>query len=71
MKKMRDKLHVFEPVDIQWAEEHPKCAHMLKYAGWFTFFENIIGYNIEFSREIAKSFTGTRVDFSSISFEVS
>ena len=44
---------------------------MLKDAGWFTFFENITGYNVEVSREFVKRFTGTKVDFTSVSFEVS
>ena len=32
------------------------------------FFEKIIGYNVEVSREFAKKFTSTKVDFTSISF---
>ena len=56
---------------MQWAEEHLKCAQLLKDAGWFIFFEKITRYNVEVSRKFAKRFTGTRVDFSSISFEVS
>ena len=48
-----------------------KCVQLLKYTGWFTFFKKITRYNVEVSREFAKRFMGTRVDFTSVSFEVS
>ena len=71
MKKMSSKSHRFEPVDTQWAKEHPQCARMLMNVGWFTFFKKITGYNVEVSQEFAKKFTSTVIDFASISFEVS
>ena len=47
MQKMSGKPHRFEPLDMQWDEEHLKCAQLLKNAGWFVFFEKITGYNVE------------------------
>ena len=63
MKKMSGKSHKFEPVNTRWAEEHRQCAQMLKDAGWFVFFDKLKGYNVEVSKEFAKKFTGTQVDF--------
>ena len=36
-----------------------------------SFFKNITGYNVEVYKEFTKGFTGTRVYFSTIGFEVS
>ena len=47
MKKTSCKPHRFEPLDMQWDEEHLKCAQLLKNVGWFIFFEKITGYNVE------------------------
>ena len=44
---MSGKLHRFEPINTQCDEEHPQCINMLMDAGWFSFFENIRGYNVE------------------------
>ena len=71
MKMMNGKPHTFEPIDTQWAKEHPQCAQLLMNIGWFTFFERITRYNVEVSQEFAKKFTSTVIDFASISFEVS
>ena len=44
---------------------------MLRNAGWFVFFEKIIGFNMKVSTEFARTFTGMRVEFDSISFHIS
>ena len=44
---------------------------MLRDAGWFVFFEKITGFNMKVSTEFARRFIGTRVEFDSISFEIS
>ena len=71
MKKLSGKPHRFEPTDMKWDKEHPKCVQLLKDAGWFNFFEKITGYNVEASKEFAKGFIENRLNFSSINFEVS
>ena len=49
MNKISGKPYRYEPIDTKWAKEHPQCAQLLMNAGWFTFFEKIIGYNVEVS----------------------
>ena len=70
MKHTSGRPHRFESTDIKWEIEHPQCAKMLRDAGWFVFFGKITGFNMKVSTEFARIFTGTRVEFDSIIFEI-
>ena len=37
----------FEPMDTSWANDFPECVALFKRVVWFSFFENIIGFNLE------------------------
>ena len=41
------KTNRFEPTDTSWANDFPECVALFKRVGWFSFFENIIGFNLE------------------------
>ena len=47
VKKTSGRPHRFESTDTQWDVEHPRCAELLRNAGWFMFFEKITRFNVE------------------------
>ena len=61
INKTSGRPHRFEPLDTQWDVEHPKCAELLRNAGWFVFFEKITWVNVEVSTEFARKFTGMSI----------
>ena len=45
--KKSGKTNRFEHTDTSWANDFPECVALFKRAGWFSFFENITGFNLE------------------------
>ena len=69
MKKNSGKLCRFEPVNLKWVEEFSQCAKMLIDAGWYSF-ERVGGYNVEVTKSFAKNYTGSSINFQTLSFEL-
>ena len=43
--KKSGKINRFEPTDTSWATNFLECAALFRIAGWFSFFETIVGFN--------------------------
>ena len=70
MKKGNGKICGIETTNVKWDEDFPKCANMIKNAGWFSFFERISGHNLEVTNAFVKNYTDSSVNFPTLSFKV-
>ena len=64
------KINRFEPTDIGWATKFPECATLFRAAGRFSFFEKIIGFNLEVSHHFSQNFINDTVTFNTLSFKL-
>ena len=60
----------FEPTDTSWATNFPECAALFRMAGWFSFFEKIIGFNPEVSYRFAQNFINDTITFDTLQFDL-
>ena len=68
MKKSA-KLFRFEPVNMKWAEEILECTKHFNDECWYSFFERIMGYNIEVAPSFAQNFSSSSINFQTLTFE--
>ena len=64
------KINRFDPTDTSWAMKFPKCAELFRAAGWFGFFETIIGFNAEVSHHFAQNLINGTVTLNTIKLEL-
>ena len=68
--KKRGKVCRFEPVNLKCEEEMPRCTKRFKDAGWYSFFERIMGYNIEVTHSFAHNFSDPSINFQTLTFKL-
>ena len=68
--KKSGKTNIFEPIDTSWENDFPECVALFKRAGWFSFFERIIGFNPKVSYRFAQGFIKDTVTFDTLKFEL-
>ena len=68
--KKSGKINRFDPTDTSWATKFPKCAALFRGAGWFSFFEKIIGFNLEVSHHFSQNLINGTVTFNTLKFEL-
>ena len=68
--KKSGKTNRYEPTGTSWENNFPDCAALFKRAGWFTFFERIIGFNPEVSYHFSQGFSKDKVTFDTLNFEL-
>ena len=51
--KKSGKINGFVPTYTSWAMKFPECAELFRVAGWFSFFEKIVGFNPEVSHHFS------------------
>ena len=64
------KINRFEPIDTSWATKFLECAVLFKAAGWFSFFEKITGFNLEFSHHFSQNLINGPVTFNTLKFDL-
>ena len=64
------KTNRFEPTDTSWSTNFLECAALFRMAGWFSFFENITGFNPKVSYRFAQNFINDTVTFDTLKFQL-
>ena len=60
----------FEPIDTSWSTNFLECVALFKIAGWFSFFEKIIGFNPEVSYRFSHNFINDTITFDTLKFDL-
>ena len=64
--KKGGKLCRLEPVNTKRAEDFLDCAELFRRPSWFSFFEKIIGYNMEVTRSFVQNCSNSVFEFQTI-----
>ena len=64
--KKSGKTNRYEPTDMSWENDFLECEALFKRAGWFNFFENIIGFNPEVSYHFSQNFIKDTITFDTL-----
>ena len=68
--KKSGKTNRYEPTDTSWENNFLECAALFKRAGWFNFFEKIIGFNPKVSYDFSQNYIKDTVTFDTLKFKL-
>ena len=70
MKKLSRKICRLEPENVKRGEEFPKCTKVMQNTGWFSFFENLSGHNLEVKKSFMRNYKDSFISFQTLNFRV-